>query len=319
MAARPFRIIFMGTPEFAVPSLQTLLARHEQVVAVVSQPDRPKGRGRKLASPPVKELALAHHIPVLQPTKIRTPEFLEELRALEPDLIVVTAYGRILPKHLIELPPHGTINVHASILPRHRGAAPVQWAVLKGDAETGVTIMQMDEGLDTGDILHIERLPIEAGDTSGSLAHKVSALGGIALGRALDMLHAGTLVRTRQDDSLHTLAPPLAKEQGLVNWQLSAHELDCLVRGLDPWPSAYTFADGARLRLFASEVSPVDPADFGSPAPGTVCRADKAGLLVATGHGLLLVTELQPEGGRRLAAADFLRGRPLAPGTLCGS
>ncbi|HIJ89691.1 MAG TPA: methionyl-tRNA formyltransferase [Deltaproteobacteria bacterium] len=300
----------MGTPEFAVPSLKALLDHGEQVVAVICQPDKPKGRGRKLSPPPVKELALAASIPVLQPTKVRTPEFLEELRTYQPDLMVVTAYGRILPGPLLNLPPLGTINVHGSLLPRYRGAAPVQWAVLNGDAETGITIMQMDEGMDTGDILLPGRLAIEPDDTAGSLAVKMAELGGRLLVEALEKLKAGNLPPQKQDESLVTLAPPLSKELSAIDWRRSAREISCQIRGLDPWPMAHTTLEGKWLRLFSPLISPGPVRE----APGTLCRVNKAGLLVATGEDYLRLGEVQLEGSKRMSADAFLRGRPLEAG-----
>ena len=305
------RIIFMGTPEFAVPSLQALLDHGEEVVAVVCQPDKPKGRGRKLSPPPVKELALSVGLPVLQPTKVRTPEFLEELRSYHPDLMVVTAYGRILPGPVLNLPRLGTINVHGSLLPKYRGAAPVQWAILRGETETGITIMQMDEGMDTGDILLPRTMAIAPEDTAATLATKMAHLGGQALVEALELLKAGKLSRQKQDDRLATDAPPLTKEMGAIDWTRPAQELSCLIRGLDPWPTAHTTLGGETIRLFKPTVV---AATAGKP-PGTVIRADKAGLLVATGNALLQIGELQREGGKRLPAADFLRGHPIAPGS----
>ncbi len=306
----PYRIIFMGTPEFAVPSLKALLAHGEEVVAVVCQPDKPRGRGRKLSPPPVKEVALAAGIPVFQPTKIRTEAFHEELRAFHPDLFVVAAYGRILPGGLLNLPPLGTINVHGSLLPKYRGAAPIQWAILNGDAETGITIMQMDEGMDTGDILLTGALPITAQDTAGSLALKMAALGGRLLIEALGRLKAGALPPRKQEESLATLSPPLCKHQSEIDWQQPAAAISCQIRGLDPWPMAHTTLDGKWLRLFAPEVI-VEPV---REAPGTLCRADKNGLVLATGTNYLRVSEVQLEGGKRMGVDAFLRGRPLAAG-----
>jgi len=310
VATSRYRIIFMGTPEFAVPSLQALLDHGEQVVAVVCQPDKPKGRGRKLSPPPVKELALAAGIPVLQPTKVRTAEFLEELRSYQPDLMVVTAYGRILTGPVLSLPRLGTINVHGSLLPKYRGAAPVQWAVLNGDTETGITIMQMDEGMDTGDILLPGSLTIQPDDTAGTLAVKMAELGGKLLVEALERLKAENLPPHKQDESLVTLAPPLSKELSAIDWQRSAKEISCQIRGLDPWPMAHTTLEGKWLRLFAPQViaGPV------SEAPGTLCRANKNGLVVATGEEYLRLGEVQLEGSKRMSADAFLRGRPLTPG-----
>ncbi len=310
-----FRIIFMGTPEFAVPSLEALLSGPDQVVAVVTQPDRPKGRGKKLTPPPVKQLALANDVPVLQPTKIRGEDFLATLRGFQPDLIVVTAYGRILPGHLLNMPPLGTINVHGSLLPGYRGAAPVQWALINNDIETGVTIMQMDEGMDTGDILLPAAIPIEPDDTAGSLAVKLAELGGRTLAAALDLLRRGELSPQKQDDSLATLAPPLAKEDGLVDWSRPALAISGLIRGLDPWPTTYTFLQGTRIRLFCPQV--VATAEKNLP-PGTVCRADSQGIVVATGRDLLRIKEVQPEGKRRMSVEAFLCGSPLTVGTILG-
>ena len=310
MATNRYRIIFMGTPDFAVPSLQALLDHGEEVVAVVCQPDRPKGRGRKLSPPPVKELALAAGLPVLQPTKVRTPEFLEELRGFSPDLTVVTAYGRILTGPVLNLPRLGTINVHGSLLPRYRGAAPVQWAVLNGETETGITIMQMDEGLDTGDILLPGRLNIAPDDTAGSLAVKMAELGGRLLIEALERLKSGNLPPQKQDDRLAIPAPPLNKELSAIDWRRPAREISCQIRGLDPWPMAHTTMEGKWLRFFAPQVIPGPVGE----APGTLCRADKNGLVVATGEGYLRLGEVQLEGAKRLHVDAFLRGRPLALG-----
>ena len=306
----PLRIIFMGTPDFAVPTLQALLDSPDQVVAVICQPDRKKGRGRKLSPPPVKVLAEQVGIPVLQPTAIRTEEFLEKIRALQPDLIVVTAYGRILPGSLLNLPPLGTINVHGSLLPKYRGAAPIQWAVLNGETETGVTIMQMDEGMDTGDILLPVSLPIEEDDTSGTLFVKLSKLGGHALAKAIGLLKEGKLPPVKQDDSLATEAPMLSKEMGHLDWSRDAAELHSLIRGLDPWPSAYGFLADKRFRFFKPQVVRGEVVE----EAGTLCRADKDGILVATGSDYLLICEIQPEGKKRMSVQSCLCGMKLPVG-----
>jgi methionyl-tRNA formyltransferase len=312
------RIIFMGTPDFAVPSLKALLDSGENVVSVITQPDRPKGRGRKLTPPPVKELALQAGLPVLQPEKVKEKEFLATLEGFNPDLIVLTAYGRILPGSLINLPLHGTINVHASLLPKYRGAAPVQWALINGEAETGVTIMQMDEGLDTGDILLAEKLPISPDDTAGSLFMKLAELGGIALQKALAHLRANKLTPIKQDDSLATHAPLLKKEDGLVNWSKSAEQISCLIRGLDPWPTTYTTLSGKRFRLFSPMAINQSDYQFPISEPGMVCQADHNGLVISTGSGYLLIREVQPEGSRRMDVDAYLRGHPIEPGTRLG-
>lgn len=311
MATKPFRIVFMGTPAFAVPSLRALLDHGEEVAAVVTQPDRPKGRGRKLTPPPVKELAMAKGLTILQPAAIRTPEFLEEMRAFQADLFVVTAYGRILPGPLLNLPRLGTINVHGSLLPKYRGAAPIQWAILNGERETGITIMQMDEGMDTGDILLPRAMAILPDDTAGSLAARMAELGGKALIEALALLKRGKLPRQKQDHGKATAAPPLTKEMGAIDWHKPAQELSCLIRGLDPWPTAHTTLDGDMVRLFKPGVLEGDAL----APPGTICKADKHSLFVATGKGTLRISEIQREGGKRLPVADFLRGHPLGPGS----
>ncbi len=310
MTAAPLRIIFMGTPDFAAATLQALLDGPDNIVAVVTQPDRPKGRGKKLTPPPVKILAEKAGIPVLQPTKIKTEEFRNELQRYNADLVVVTAYGRILPPSLLELAPHGCINVHGSLLPAHRGAAPIQWAVINGDSEAGVTIMQMDEGMDTGDILIKASITLDNTETAGSLFLKLAELGGKTLLEALDLLKCGKLNRSSQDSTLATVAPMLKKEDGCINWQKSAKEIHCLIRGLDPWPSAYCFLDNKRFRLFTPEVLHQDS----NMAPGTLLKADKRGLLIATGRDCLLVREVQPEGKKRMSIEAFLCGYPLEPG-----
>ena len=314
MSHAPYRIVYMGTPQFAVPALEALLAHGEEVVAVVTQPDRPKGRGRKLAPPPVKEVALAASIPVLQPKSIKTDAFLAEIASYRPDLIVVVAFGRLLPGPLIDLPAHGTINVHASLLPKLRGAAPIQWSLINNEPETGVTIMQMDEGLDTGDILLPGTIPIAPDDTAASLAEKLAALGGRLLVEAIDRLKAGNLPPLKQDDSQATLAPLLCKQEGIIDWQKPAETISGLIRGLDPWPTASTTLDGTPLRLFAPRVVAGEMRE----APGTLCRADREGLLIATGQDYLLVGEVQLAGGKRLPVDAFLRGRPLEPGLRLG-
>lgn len=297
----------MGTPDFAIPSLEKLIHGPDDIVAVVTQPDRKKGRGRKLMAPPVKLLAEKHAIPVLQPTKIKTDTFVKELAGYNPDLIIVTAYGRILPSSILELPPFGCLNIHGSLLPRHRGAAPIQWAIIKGDKQAGVTIMKMDEGMDTGDILLQTSIDVANDDTAGSLFTKLSELGGNTLTKALDLLREGKLSPQVQDHSLATSAPPLKKGDGCINWNRPAQELYNLVRGLDPWPMAYSFLHGKRIRLFSPEVIYTDS---DQPA-GTIIKSDREGVLVATGENCLLIKELQPEGKKRMSTHAFLCGQPL--------
>ncbi len=309
-----YRIVYMGTPQFAVPALEYLIAHQENVVAVVTQPDRPKGRGRKLTPPPVKEVALGAGIPVLQPKSIKTDEFLAEIEAYKPDLIVVVAFGRILPGPLINLPRHGTINVHGSLLPKYRGAAPIQWSLINNEAATGVTIMQMDEGLDTGDILMPGAIPIAADDTSETLAVKLANLGGKLIIESLARLKEGNLPPIKQNDSEATLAPLLCKHDGVIDWQKSADEIGGLIRGLDPWPSASTTLDGEQIKLFKPSVRPGEEIEL----PGTVLRADKNGLLIATGQDFLLIQEVQLACCKRMPIGAFLAGHPIKQGQRLG-
>ncbi|MBU1987010.1 MAG: methionyl-tRNA formyltransferase, partial [Proteobacteria bacterium] len=291
-------------------ALHKLLNGPDKIVAVVTQPDRPKGRGKKLAPPPVKVAAEEAGIPILQPTKIRTEEFLNTLKSYEPDLIIVAAYGRMLPASILELPRLGCINIHGSLLPRHRGAAPIQWAIIKGDSQAGVTIMQMDVGMDTGDILLPAAIPVAEDETAGSLFTKLAELGGTTLLQALDLLRKDRLIATRQDHTLATEAPPLTKEDGCLDWTRPAKELHCLIRGLDPWPAAYSFMDGQRFRFFAPEII---HKECRQPA-GTLILADHQGLLIATAQDCLLIKEIQPEGKKRMTVEAYLCGHPLTPG-----
>lgn len=312
MVKRPLRIIFMGTPDFAAATLKALIDGPDEVVAVVTQPDRAKGRGKKLTPPPTKVLAEAAGIPVLQPVKIKTEEFYNGLLTYQPDLIVVTAYGRILPKSLLELPPLGCINVHGSLLPKYRGAAPIQWAVINGERETGVTIIQMNEGMDTGDILLKAKIATAPDETAGSLFHKLAVLGSATLLTAIKGLREDTIIPVPQDHSLATVAPMLKKDDGLIDWQKDAIAIEALIRGLDPWPTAFCFLDGKRLRLFRPEVLHQDS----EAPPGTVLRADKRGIAIACGKNTLLAKEIQPEGKKRMPVESYLCGQPITAGTV---
>ena len=309
---KTYRIIFLGTPDFAVPVLKSLIASPDEVVAVVTQPDREKGRGKRLTPPPVKTAALAAGLHVLQPTKIKTQEFRDTLAAFRPDVIVVAAYGRILPPSILDLPPLGCINVHGSLLPKYRGAAPIQWAVINGETEVGVTIMRMDVGMDTGDILLPARLSVDADETSGSLFLKLADLGASTLIRAFNLLRQDKLPPVPQDHSQATPAPMLTKEHGLIDWNRPATELHCWIRGLDPWPTAYSYLKQKRFRLFAPEVIPCRS----DATPGVLLRADREGLVIATGHNAILIREIQPEGGKRMTVDAYICGHPLRPG-LC--
>lgn len=308
----PLRIIFMGTPDFAAANLAALLAGPDTVVAVVSQPDRAKGRGKKVSPPPTKVLAEEAGIPILQPVKIKTEEFRNGLLSYQPDLIVVAAYGRILPQSLLELAPMGCINVHGSLLPHYRGAAPIQWAVINGETETGVTIIQMDQGMDTGDMLLKASIPIDPKETAGGLMEKLATLGGKILLQAIKGLKEGAITPVPQDHSQATMARVLQKEDGHIDWRLSAKEIECLIRGLDPWPSAFSFLQGHRLRLFSPEVVYLESA----AQPGTILQADRRGMLIACGRNALQIQELQPEGKKRMTAESFCCGNPIAPGTI---
>lgn len=307
------RTVFMGTPEFALATLQGLLDFGLNLRAVYTQPDRPKGRGNQLTAPPVKKLALKHGIAVHQPLKLRDPAVVEELRTTAPDLIVVVAYGQILPKSVLEIPQYGCINVHASLLPRYRGAAPINKAIIDGETETGVTTMYMDVGLDTGDMLIKRTTPIGPLETAGEVHDRLALLGREAMAETLRNLCAGTLMAEKQDEALSNYAPMLKKEDGLIDWGRSAQQIHNQVRGLDPWPGAYTHLRGEVLKV--ARTAP----EAGSGEPGTVLAADAAGVRIACGEGVLLVGELQLPGKKRLAAADFLRGCALPPETRLGA
>ena len=269
------RIVFMGTPEFACPTLQRLIDRGENVIAVVSQPDRPKGRGRKEEPPPVKLLARRHGIPVFQPVKVRAPESVARIREMAPELIVVVAFGQILPQNLLDIPPYGCINVHSSLLPRYRGAAPINWVLINGETETGVTTMRMDAGLDTGDILLVKRTPIDPDEDARSLYDRMALLGAEALTETLDLLGAGKLVRTKQNDAETCYAPLLKKETGEIDWQKNPAEIKNLVRGTIPWPGACTSLNGLFLKVFRVRTAE------GAGQPGVVLTAGKEGIEVA--------------------------------------
>ncbi len=306
------RILFMGTPEFACPTLQLLMERGENVIAVVTQPDRPKGRGQKEEPPPVKLLAQQHGIPVFQPLKVRTPESVARIRELAPELIVVVAFGQILPQSLLDIPPRGCINVHSSLLPRYRGAAPLNWVIINGESETGVTTMLMDAGLDTGDMLLVKRTPIDPEENASSLHDRMALLGAEALAETLDLLTAGKLVPVKQDDSRTCYAPLMKKETGEIDWNKTPLQIKNLVRGVTPWPGAFT-----RLNLLLLKVYRVRIAQ-GSGEPGVVLAAGKEGIEVACSEGSIIIEELQLEGKKRLAARDFLAGYALPSGLRLG-
>ncbi|MDG5468321.1 methionyl-tRNA formyltransferase [Deltaproteobacteria bacterium IMCC39524] len=310
MQPQELRTVFMGTPDFALQTLQGLIDAGCKMVGVYTQPDRPKGRGKQLAAPPVKELAQKYDIPVYQPLKLRQPEAVAELEALAPDLIVVVAYGQILPKSVLEIPAHGCINVHASLLPKYRGAAPINKAIIDGETETGITTMYMDVGLDTGDMLVKKTLSIGPEETAGELHDRLASLGRETMEETLRQLCAGTLQREVQDDEQSTYASMMKKEDGRIDWGRSAQEIHNHVRGLDPWPGAYTTLNGELLKL--AETSP----EAAEGLPGSVIAAGKNGVCVACGSGSLRIQQLQLAGRKRLTAADFLRGCPLEAGAM---
>ena len=301
------RILFMGTPDFAVASLKRLVEDGHDICGVFTQPDRPKNRGHKLAFPPVKEYALSQNLAVYQPEKMRDGTALALVRQLQPELIVVAAYGRILPREILEAAPLGAINVHSSILPKYRGAAPINWAILNGESVTGVTIMYMAEGLDTGDIILCRQTEIGPEEDALELTGRLAVLGGEALHDAVEQLAAGTVQRTPQDHAAHTYAPLLSRELSPIRWERSAKEIHDQVRGLIPWPCAIAQLEGKTVKVFRTQLGGETDA-----VPGTILSAGKAGIEIACGDGRsLVITELQSEGGKRMAAAAYLAGHPI--------
>ena len=294
----------MGTPDFSVPALEKIASEHE-VVAVVTQKDKPKGRGQSLSYTPVKESALKLNIPILQPDKVKEDSFVEELRALNPDVIVVIAFGQILSNDILTLPKYGCINVHASLLPKYRGAAPIQWAVIDGEEKSGVCTMKMDEGLDTGDIIDVEEVTLDPKETGGSLFDKLAELGGELILKTLQNLEFGNAQFIKQDDSKSTYAKKMTKDLGHIDFTKDAVSIERLIRGLAPWPSAFTYLDGKVMKIWDADV--VEQ----SGEPGTVISEDKDSFVIATGDKALKVNELQLEGKKRMKASDFLNGRSI--------
>jgi methionyl-tRNA formyltransferase len=304
------RIVFMGTPAFAVPSLEALLQSEDTVVGVVTQPDKPKGRGQMLATSPIKQIAEKAGVPIVQPLKMKDPAFLDALRAWQPDLIAVAAFGRILPQIILDLPPKGCVNVHGSLLPKYRGAGPIQWAIINGENETGITTMLMDAGMDTGAMLLQERVRIDSEDTAGTLSEKLAKVGGSLLLETIRQLKAGTLTPRPQDDSQATMAPLLDKEMGQIDWSFAAIEIANRVRGLSPWPGAFTHINHERWTIWKAKAS----GDPTTAEPGTAVAVTKDAIHIATGQGLLAITELQPANSRRMTVQQYLAGHRLAPG-----
>lgn len=304
------RIVYFGTPDFAVAPLVALHEAGHEIVLVVTQPDKPRGRGHALQFPPVKEAALRLGIPVAQPERARNADFIELLRAQKAELFVVTAFGQILPKELLELPRYGCVNIHASLLPAYRGAAPIQWAVIDGQKESGITTMQMDEGLDTGDILRRYPLPIGPEETGGSLFSKLEKLGAEAILDTVKGLEAGSIVPEKQGETTTAYAKMLRKEMGNLDFTRDAASLLRLIRGLDPWPGTFTYLHGKLLKIKQA----TDGGEASGKVPGEILAADSRGIFVQTGAGALCITALQPEGKKAMAAADWLRGAKVQPG-----
>lgn len=311
------RIVFMGTPDFSVPALRALVEAGHQVTAVVTQPDKPKGRGKDVQMTPVKIQALEYGIPVYQPVKVKTPEFVEVLKKEAPDAIVVIAFGQILSKEILDLPKYGCVNIHASLLPKYRGAAPIQWAVIDGEKETGVTTMMMDVGLDTGDILETKVIPLDPKETSGSLFEKLSEAGGPLILSTLEKLEKGTITRTPQGESGTSYAKMLTKTLGDINWTMSATAIERLIRGLNPWPSAYTQWEGKTMKIWEAEVEDVVET-IDTHEPGTITEVTKHGFKVQTGEGRLAIKSLQIPGKKRMEADAFLRGYHIETGEKLG-
>ncbi len=310
------KVLFMGTPDFAAVTLNKLIESRHEIIGVVTQPDKQKGRGHELAYSPVKELALRHGLTIYQPVKVKEPEFLETVGQLAPEVIVVSAFGQLLPKALLDLPPYGCINVHGSLLPKYRGAAPIQYAILDGEKETGITIMYMDVGLDTGDMILQEKLAISPEETGGSLFDKMAHLGAELLLTALEQLEDGTATRTPQNDEEATYVKMLTKEMGRLDFSQPAVKLERYIRGLNPWPSAYTTLECKTLKLWKAEVEPGKPENHAEP--GRIVEIRKDAIAVACGEDILLIKELQLEGKKRMSADAFLRGFPLQTGIRLG-
>ncbi|MBR3978345.1 MAG: methionyl-tRNA formyltransferase [Oscillospiraceae bacterium] len=301
------RVVFMGTPDIAATCLKKIIEDKFDVVGVYTQPDRPKNRGMKLSFSPVKEVALAHNIPVFQPENFREDEAVEQLRSLQPDVVAVVAYGRILPQRVLDIPPKGCINIHASLLPCYRGSAPYQWAVLDGLTETGVSAMYLCREMDAGDVIDVSKTPIGPDETAGELLDRLAVLGAELLSQTLNKIEKGTATATPQDCSKVTFAPMLDKTMSPIDWNKTAQQVHNHVRGLNPWPVAIAEIQGQRFKIYATAIVPY----AGNAAPGTILALTKTGLQIACGEGAVEIRTLQAEGGKRMAAPDYFRGHPL--------
>lgn len=308
------RVLFMGTPDLAACVLKKLIEDGQEIIGVVTQPDKQKGRGKAMSFPPVKEMALSYNLDVYQPVKAREAEFIEIIRKMNPEVIAVAAFGQLLPKELLEIPKYGCINVHTSLLPKYRGAAPIQYCIINGEKETGVTIMHMDVSLDTGDIILQEKIPIAEKETAGSLHDKLALLGADLLVKVLHQLENGTADRVKQEDDKATFVKVLHKEMGNIDFTKPAIEIERLIRGLNPWPSAYTSLDGKTLKLWSADTEASDQ----KAEPGEVVEVRKDAIAVMTGDGLLVLRELQLEGKKRMPVDAFLRGYQVNVGTKLG-
>lgn len=304
------KIVYMGTPDFAVGALEAIIAAGHQVTAVVTQPDKPKGRGKEVQMSPVKACALRHDIPVFQPAKIKEAEAVEILRGYQADIFVVAAFGQILSEEILAMPKYGCVNIHASLLPKYRGAGPIQWAIINGEKITGVTIMQMEKGLDTGDMLCQTEVEIAADETADTLHDKLAAAGAHLIVEALAKIEKGDVTPVKQNDEESCYAKMLTKVMGKIDWLMEAEKLDCLIRGLISWPGAFTTFHGKTLKIWKEEVI----SEQETALPGTVVRVDKDAFYVQTGKGILKILEVQPEGKKRMAVKDFLLGYPVKAG-----
>ncbi|MCR1876099.1 methionyl-tRNA formyltransferase [Paraclostridium bifermentans] len=309
------KIVFMGTPEFAVPCLQKIIDEGHEVVAVVTQPDKPKGRGKKLAMPPVKELALKYDIPVYQPLKAREESFVDTLKEMNPELIVVVAFGQILPKSILDIPKYGCINVHASLLPRYRGAAPLNWVIINGEEKTGVTTMYMDEGLDTGDMILKSEIPLDDEITAGELHDKMMIDGAKVLKETIDLIEKGEAPREKQSNEDTCYSPIMNKSLGNIDWKKSAIDIHNLVRGINPWPSAYTTYEGQTMKIWKTKV--IDKNS--DKDPGTIISVDKEGINVSTSEGILQIKEIQMAGKKRMEVPEYIKGNNINTDIILGS
>lgn len=308
------KVLFMGTPDFAVRILEKIIESEHEVIGVVTQPDKAKGRGKEMSFPPVKELALQHNLELYQPIKVREAEFVQKVREMAPDIIVVAAFGQLIPKDILDIPPYGCVNVHASLLPKYRGASPIQSAIIDGESETGITIMYMDLKIDTGDMILQDKVTIEKNETAGSLFDKLAELGSRLMITAMKQMMEGTAARIPQDHEKATHVRVLSKELGNIDFSMAAVQIERLIRGLNPWPTAYSKLDGKTLKLWVAEVEEGDS----TAEPGTIIEIRKDGIVVVTGKDLLLIRELQLEGKKRMSANAFLRGYSLEAGKKLG-